>query len=273
MASIKVSQLDTQTQISSSDFFPVVNSSSLITYRTYMSTLETMLGLPQISMSWTSQSISSSYSLSSSYPPYPQISMSWASRSLSSSYSLSASYSPFSQQIFQPTCSWVSQSVSSSYALSASWAPLINSMRPISCSLANSESVSSSYALSASWAPNTISSQFIPQYITPVLVFSRTGSVDTNLNITQSYVVPESINYSSGLIIQSTSSIFNGGGGQFGIFSIKTDKVPLTTFIGSMLHGTAINTTFIPLNSRNITIYASVVNFQGPIGVFIIGYY
>jgi hypothetical protein len=275
MASIKVSQLNEQINLSTVDFFPLVNSSSLITYRADLNTLKTVLGIPQISMSWSSQSLSSSYALSASFPPYPQISSSYTDVSVSASYSLTASFAPFSQYVPQFSCSWVSQSISASYALSASWAPLPSFVKQISCSLAISESFSASYALSASWAPGTQNStQLIPLYITP-FIFLNTQSPSS----VAIYPIPNPERIVNGIIIQGYSSIVNAGGGESGIFYISSSLTSLMP-LASLIHGNTVNTLFLPVSNNNSNIYitASNLNVAGTSGidtwsVSMIGYY
>jgi hypothetical protein len=143
--SIKISELNSLSTITWGDFFPLVQSSSLTTFRVNLTTLEAWLSVSGsvISASWASASLTS----------VETISASWASASISSSYSgvaLSASYAPFTQA-FQATASFATSSISASYALSASYAPFTQTQQS-SCSYAPA-SLSASYALSASWAP------------------------------------------------------------------------------------------------------------------------
>ena len=276
MSSIKISQLNEQVNLTSQDFFPYVYSSSLTTYRTDLNTLQTFLGIPEISMSWSSQSLSSSAVLSASYPVYPQISCSWTSQSISSSYTITSSYAPFPNQIYQVTCSWVSQSISSSYALSASWA-----LQPpqYSC-LESSSSTSGSYALSASWAPGGESpSQYslVPSYITPINIILN-SSLDSDYF---KYTIPNPNNIINGIIIQGSSNVLESGGEQYGVIYVSsslTPYIPLT----SLTHGYFVNTIFlaVPSTNPNIVISASVVvgTTQSPYSIdywtiSLIGYY
>ena len=128
---IKISELDSFPSASdplrTEDFFPLVNSSSMTTYRTtiqnigllithsiYADTASYLLNyapiVSTISASWASASLSASYALTASYA----ISASHANLSDSSSY-----YPPQNLVI---SCSWASASISASYALTASYA-------------------------------------------------------------------------------------------------------------------------------------------------------
>ncbi len=258
MATIKVSQLDEQFTIYPVDFFPLVKSSSLITYRANLQTLENFLGIPEISMSWATHSISSSYALSASYPSYPQISCSWSTQSISSSYVITTSYAPFGGYIPQFSCSWVSQSISSSYALTASWAPQATFTPQISCSLAMSESVSSSYALSASWAPSHVNANnLIPVYLNSSIniLTSTTESLLFQYTVNQSQIP-----YTHGIIIQGVSTVVSSNGGEDGIFYISSSLVSPPIPLSSVTHGNVVNTIFLPMSSNNSNIIISASN-------------
>ena len=124
---IKISELDPfplSDTPRTEDFFPMVNSSSMTTYRTtiqniglimthsiYADTASYYNQNPNaMSASWASSSISSSYAKTASYA----ISASHANLSDSASY-----YPP---QTLVLSCSWASSSISSSYAKTASYA-------------------------------------------------------------------------------------------------------------------------------------------------------
>ena len=160
--SIPISGLNSLSSIISSDFIPVVQSSSLTTYKMSTSVLGTWISsavtvtssLTTISASYaisSSKTISSSFASISSNLNYPNTST--ASYSITSSYSVSSSWalqaatSPSSQ--FSISASWASASLSSSFAKTASFA--------VSASWAN-VSLSST---SASWASASISSSFL----------------------------------------------------------------------------------------------------------------
>lgn len=153
--SIKISELDALTFLVDADFFPLVQSGSLTTYRVNLTTLNNWFRASGsvLSASWASRSLDATRATSASWASasltsLQTISASWASSSISSSYArsasrseqtlsssfanvaISASYAPFSQE-FQASSSWASQSLSSSYAVSASYAPAIGDTVPL----------------------------------------------------------------------------------------------------------------------------------------------
>lgn len=153
--SIKISELDALSSIVAADFFPLVSSGSLTTYRVNITTLNNWFRVSGscLSASWASASINATQAVSASWASASisairSISSSWASASISSSYALSASaglmsvsssfastavsasYAPFTQTV-QVSSSWASASLSSSYALSASFAPAIGDTLPV----------------------------------------------------------------------------------------------------------------------------------------------
>lgn len=145
--SIKISELDGLTTVTSDDFFPVVDSGSLTTFRVTVATLNNWFAISGsvLSASWASSSINSIRSISASF----------ASASISSSFAVSASVAFRSVSgSFTISASYASGSTTASYALralSASFAPFTQSIQ-VSASYA-SASLSASYALTASFAP------------------------------------------------------------------------------------------------------------------------
>lgn len=108
MASIKISELQgyPPPALAGEDFFPLVDSSSMITYRTGLDQMARWFTASygsSLSASWTSESLSASYVMLAKNA----ISASWASASLDSLRTISAS--------------WASASLSSSWADTASW--------------------------------------------------------------------------------------------------------------------------------------------------------
>jgi hypothetical protein len=150
--SIKISELDALTIVTSDDFFPLVDSGSATTFRVTVDTLNNWFRISGSSMSssWASASLTSLQSVSSSWASasltsLQSVSSSWASQSISSSYALSASqaftsslalqaisasFAPFTQSV-QVSASWASQSLSASHAFSASYAPVTGDTVPI----------------------------------------------------------------------------------------------------------------------------------------------
>ena len=257
--SIVISQLNPDTFIFGSDFFPLVNSSSLTTYRTDFNSVKTLFNLPQISCSWSSQSISSSYALSASYPPYPETSMSWASQSISNSYSITASWAPHSPQIFYTSMSWASQSLSSSYALSASYADFI--FQP-SCSW-TSQSISSSYSLSASYVSRSsnVTNYSLFTYVSSQNVQSIVTQSSTYINLEFTTSISRSnFPYQNGIILSCyytetsirTIPLPLAGGNIF----VSSSITPIYSICGQS-HGTSMSTTYVNVNSSINKLYFS----------------
>lgn len=158
--SIKISELDALGLVLGRDFFPVVQSGSLTTFRVSITTLNEYFrvsgsalsaswashsidSVRATSASWASSSIDSIRTISASWASasltsLQTVSASWASASISASFSdvaVSASFAPFSQA-FQASASWASQSLSSSYALTASYSPIVGDTVPIGTMMA-----------------------------------------------------------------------------------------------------------------------------------------
>lgn len=188
--SIPISGLNTLNVVSSSDFIPLVQSSSLTTFKTTLSSLS----------NWISSSVAASSSISS-------ISASYAK---SASISISGSFAQTSNNLIYPntstasyalkaqisvSASFASQSISSSNAVSASWAPFtaVTAVASSSWSSQSFQSVSASWApvpVSSSWASSSLSSSFLKG--------TATGSNSTGVSffgtasncLTASYVLP-----------------------------------------------------------------------------------
>lgn len=155
--SIKISELDALTTVLGRDFFPLVQSGSLTTYRVSVTTLNNWFRVSgsALSASWASRSLNSLQAVSASWASasltsLQTVSASWASASRSSSFStlaqtantasyvinaVSASFAPFTQSV-QVSASYASASLSSSYALSASYAPAVGDTVPIGAIIA-----------------------------------------------------------------------------------------------------------------------------------------
>jgi len=131
--SIKISELDALSLVVGADFFPLVQSGSLTTYRVDIITLNSWFRVSGSVVSISSvRTVSASWA-SSSINSVQTVSASWASSSISSSTSItaiSASYAPFTQA-FQPSASWASQSLSASYSISASYSPVLGDSLPV----------------------------------------------------------------------------------------------------------------------------------------------
>lgn len=156
--SIKISLLNNYPTIARADFIPIVESASLTTYRTPVTSIGDYIAVSGsvISSSWSSASISSSNAVTSSYAVEASHAVS-ASYAITASYVASSSYAITSSYSFlsatasyfnfsvspQISCSWASRSISSSHALMADNAAV---------------AVSSSFAITASYAATTPSS-------------------------------------------------------------------------------------------------------------------
>lgn len=105
MSTIKISELDGFSNIIPEDFIPLVDSSSMTTFRVSLNSINNYISesvtvknskysLYSTSASYASSSVSSSYSLTASYliNNIPNLSSSWASRSLFAIESTSSSY-------------------------------------------------------------------------------------------------------------------------------------------------------------------------------------
>jgi microcystin-dependent protein len=145
--SIKISELDALGLVIGRDFFPVVQSGSLTTFRVSITTLNEYFRVSgsTLSASWASHSLDADRSVSASWASSSlnslrTVSASWASHSLDSDRTVSASFASASI-----SSSYSLSSTSASYALaalSASFAPFDQAFQ-----------VSASYALTASYAP------------------------------------------------------------------------------------------------------------------------
>ena len=180
MANVRISELNQLSTWTQDDFFPVVDSASLTTFRTPISTMITYIGQSGsvVSASWSSASISSSYAPLVKGQLY-EITASW---SLSSSVAISSSYAKTSSVSISS-----SLATSASYAKSSSWAEKVIGINQVanggsydiscswaSASLSSSVSISSSYASRAAfavtasyadraaWAKNAETAAFVP---------------------------------------------------------------------------------------------------------------
>lgn len=166
--SIKISDLvEMPNTIVSNDFFPLVDSSSLTTYRSNVVQLGTWLSTSgsalsssyasassiSVSSSWASSSFTSSTSVTLIYP-----NTSTASYSVnggSSSFSVSSSYAGTSS-VTTGTSSYSSFSISSSYARTAS---LSDTASYVNFTATNIPQIASS-SISSSWASSSFSSSY-----------------------------------------------------------------------------------------------------------------
>ena len=211
---IKISQLNpfpgpTQTV----DFFPMVDSSSLTTYRTSIADIAPLM-THSIHSDSSSLAVTASYSISSSYAATGgnTISSSYAvtasnaitsSNSLSSNNSISASYAVSSSHAISSSYAIASSNtVSSSYAVSSS-----NSVTA-SYAVSSSNSVSSSYAITASNAISASHACTSSYAISSSNAVSSSYSINASISIlalTASYIS------SSAIVIPIITGLFNTG--------------------------------------------------------------
>lgn len=182
--SIPISELNLIGAVTSSDYIPIVQDSSVTTFRTQLATLANWISA-SVRASSSYSAISTSYALSSSYAQvggsssfalnlaYPNTST--ASYAISASHSITSSYAK-----------------SASIAISASWSPVQNSTgTSTSASWASSSiwSISSSFAsgsifaTSASWASQSLISN------TSVSSSFASQSISSSFATTASYVI------------------------------------------------------------------------------------
>ena len=160
--------------------------------------------------SYSNNSTSASYALSTSYADSSSYSLSASHSNISnsSSYALSGSYTDSSS--YALTASYSDNSISSSYAISASWAPtppplVTGSTYPITSSWSNN-SVTSSYSILAITASYELSSSH---------ALNSDNSLSSSYALTASYAanVPTSVptssySYTSSVSINSVSSSY-----------------------------------------------------------------
>jgi hypothetical protein len=245
--SIPISELNSLTQVSSSDLIAVVKQSTLTTFNT---TLEVVAAWISSSVEASSSLVafSASYALSSSWTNtasfsnvsnnlnYPNTST--ASYAMSASNSLSASWSPVqystafavsssfaSSSIWSTSASFASQSVSASWSpvpISASWASAsLVSNTSTSTSFA-SQSISSSYALTASYVPT--SSINAINFVKAFGTFYATGSLGNPFN--QAAFIPYSGSYNFGTAVYQGNSYQYPGFGGMQTGSVKKNVGP-----------------------------------------------
>ena len=182
MSNVRISELNQLTIWTGDDFFPVVDSGSLTTYRTPISTILPFVAQSGsvVSSSWASQSLSSLYASSSNNSVFA-VSSSWASQSFSALYATSSATSSLLLGVasgsinpgvsFYGTSSWALNIpggnmviAGGSYDISSSWASSsLSSSVAISASYASTASFvySASYARSASWADRSLTASYV----------------------------------------------------------------------------------------------------------------
>ena len=185
--SIPISQLNTENVISSSDFIPIVQSSSLTTFKTPLTNLASWIS-SSVDASSSFSSVSSSFALSSSWAKSASIAT--TSNNLiypnqsTASYAISCSQA--ANSVLSITASFALSTITGSTAVSASWAS--QSFWATSASFASRSLVTTSAsfasrsfaATSASWASSSISS------------FSSTSASYSSQTLSSSYAVTAS---------------------------------------------------------------------------------
>jgi len=262
--SIPISGLNPLFSISSSDFIPLVQSSSLTTYRTTFTQVGNWISasvgasssLVSVSAShsnFSDNSCSSSFastSLTSSNLIYPNTST--ASYSITSSKSISASFAQTTP--IQVSGSWASASFTSTSASFASQSITSNSsITSTSSSYASSSTqansalfaTSATSATSASWASSSLNARsasyvssavYGPKFITPI-IFNTTVPTNTSNTTSSSIVTIQASSYpwivsASALIMYASTSGLGGGTGHV-ITSISSSKAASLYLINS----------------------------------------
>jgi len=210
--SIPISELNTLNVISSSDYIPIVQNSTVTTYNTKLTTVSNWISA-SVQASSSISTVSASYSTSGSFSKnsitaltassliYPNnssasyavnsnnaLSASWAPFQGSTAFSISSSYA--SASTWAISASFSSQSISSSWApvpISASWASASLTSITSTSSSFSSQSISSSYASTANYAIN------VTNFIKAFGTFYSTGSLGTPFN--QAAWIPYSGSY------------------------------------------------------------------------------
>jgi microcystin-dependent protein len=182
-------------QLTPDDFFPIVDSASLTTYRLPQHSLNTWFATSGsvLSASFSSASFSSSYAKTASYAS----TASWASYAVSSSeasHSFTASYAHSTD--FATSASWASMSVSTSFTVSSSWANRAEEA---------SSSFISAFAVSASHASMSLSSSYTDQAESSSYARSASYSKSGSYAVTASWA--RSSSYAFSASYASTSSI------------------------------------------------------------------
>ena len=303
--SIPISGLNQLTVVTSSDFIPVVQSSSLTTFRTPLTVLGNWIS-SSVDASSSFSSISASYALSSSYAcsssfaitsnnlNYPNkstasyaISSSQTMAAISSSYTVTASFA-----LHTPTGS---TAVSSSWASQSLWATTSSFASQSMWNISSSFASRSLVATSASWASQSIwatSSSFASKSIS-----SSYSSVSTTAsyafgNMIKAFgtvLMPVANNYNT-IIISSASfnlqpTVIWGGTGTGAIIDPDTWGPPLgVDTLRVNLPGNAIYISFInPMPTRYYTVlctyngyepygYETITTWTSPIGQTLTGF-
>jgi hypothetical protein len=305
--SIPISGLNPLNVVTSSDFIPVVQSSSLTTFRTPL----TVLG------NWISSSVNASSSFSS-------IS---ASKAYSSSYACSSSFAITSNNLNYPNLSTASYAISSSqtinainsnYAITASFAiSTITGSSAISSSWSSQSfwatsasfasqsiwSISSSFAsrslvaTSASWASQSIwatSASFASRSISSSYSFTTTTASYALGNMIRAFgtVLMKTANDYTSIIISSASfnlkpTVIWGGSGAGAVIDPDTWSPPLGLGISTLrvnLPGNAMYISFVaPMPTRYYTVlctyngyepygYETIQTWTSPVGQTLTGF-
>ena len=188
MASIYISDLINRTSITNDDFIPLVQSSSLTTYRTDFASIGNWMS-GSATASWAKYAISASYATSASY-------------AISASHARTASYLLYSGF----------PNGTASYALSASRAETASYF-----DVSNAAVKYATYAVSASWASSSISASYITASnidgIIPTASYSVTASyaINASYGYSSSYATTASYAWTGSHAFYAESAIANQG--------------------------------------------------------------
>lgn len=232
--SIPISGLDPLSQISSSDYIPIVQNTSTTTFKTPLVILA----------NWMSASVQTSSSLSTVSASYAK-SASWANNAGSSSYSSVAS------NLIYPNTSTALNSISASFAKSASWAPF-----QVSASFANT----SIFATSSSFASQSLTAT--------TASFANTSIFTTSASFSSKSLVSVSSSFASQSI--SASYATNALTASFVASSVSGPKFIPSYYIGSFANTNTGWVTFDPTpygvnaNASTIILQLFCSTGQGP---------
>lgn len=204
--SIPISGLSNDTTIVPTDFFPLVQSSSMTTFRTSINSFMTF-SAQSGSASYASRALSASYAISASHAD----TASFAFNTLSSSYALAAS-----QSLSSRSSSWASSSLTSSF------------------SLKSSNSDSSSFSNWATSASITISSSYLiynPAISngTASFAISCSNAISASWSLSASFAQHAHLADSASYAGTASVVISGGGGGSSGIVFLTTPVIVVSS--------------------------------------------
>lgn len=224
--SIPISGLDPLSQISSSDYIPIVQNTSTTTFKAPLVILA----------NWMSASVQTSSSLSTLSSSYA-LSASWANNAGSSSYSV------VSSNLIYPNTSTAQNAISASFAKTASWAPYPASASWASQSFSSTSASFAKQALSASWAPVPVSASWASASLTTTSASWANNSGNSSTSVTASYALNAgSIVAGSGFIFLTQPVIMiniqenEGSGGWYNTGVVPDNSITVASTRGSLTY-------------------------------------